>query len=111
LNGRQAEAALRAAHLTANRNVIPNDPNGAWYTSGLRLGTPAATTLGMGADEMREIADVLHGVLAATRAGTKRDGQPSLVGFVTDPKVVAGAHARVADLLARHPLYPEIDVA
>ena len=40
LNGRQAEAALRAADLTLNRNVIPNDPNGAWYTSGLRLGTP-----------------------------------------------------------------------
>jgi glycine hydroxymethyltransferase len=111
LNGRQAEAALRAAHLTANRNVIPNDPSGAWYTSGLRLGTPAMTTLGMGPEEMREIADVMHGVLAATRVGTKPDGQPSLVGFVTDPKVVATAHARLADLLARHPLYPEIDLA
>jgi len=111
LNGRQAEAALRAAHLTANRNVIPHDPNGAWYTSGLRLGTPATTTLGMGPEEMREIADALHGVLAATRAGTKRDGQPSLVNFVTEPKAVAAAQARVADLLARHPLYPEIDLA
>ena len=69
------------------------------------------TTLGMGPDEMREIAAILHAVLAATRVGTKRDGQPSLVGFVTDPKVVAAAHARVADLLARHPLYPEIDLA
>ena len=111
LNGRQAEAALRAAHLTANRNVIPHDPNGTWYTSGLRLGTPAITTLGMGPEEMREIADALHGVLAATRAGTKRDGQPSLVNFVTEPKAVAAAQARVADLLARHPLYPEIDLA
>ncbi len=111
LNGRQAEAALRAAHLTVNRNVIPRDPNGAWYTSGLRLGTPATTTLGMGRDEMREIADVLHGVLAATRAGTKKDGQPSLVSFVTDPGVVEAAHLRVADLLMRHPLYPEIDLA
>jgi len=108
LNGRQAEAALRAAHLTVNRNVIPYDPNGAWYTSGLRLGTPAKTTLGMGPDEMREIADVLHRVLAATRPGTKRDGGPSLVAFDTDPTVTATAHARVADLVGRHPLYPEI---
>jgi glycine hydroxymethyltransferase len=110
LNGRQAEAALRAAHLTANRNVIPRDPNGAWYTSGLRLGTPATTTLGMGPEAMREIADVLHDVLVSTRAGTKSDGQPSLVRFVTDPKAVERARIRVADLLARHPLYPEIEL-
>jgi glycine hydroxymethyltransferase len=110
LNGRQAEAALRAAGLTANRNVIPSDPNGPWYTSGLRLGTPAMTSLGMGADEMREIADVLHGVLAATRVAAKADGQPSLVKFETTPAVVAGARERVADLLARHPLYPGIDL-
>jgi glycine hydroxymethyltransferase len=111
LNGRQAEAALRAAHLTANRNVVPNDPNGAWYTSGLRLGTPATTTLGMGPGEMREIGGVLHDVLAATRAGTKSDGTPSLVSFATEAKAVERAHARVADLLARHPLYPEIALA
>ncbi len=108
LNGRQAEAALRAADLTLNRNVIPNDPNGAWYTSGLRLGTPAMTSLGMGPDEMKEIAAILHAVLAATKAGRKKDGDPSQVNFETDPKVVAKARARVADLLTRHPLYPEI---
>jgi glycine hydroxymethyltransferase len=51
LSGRQAESALRSAGVTLNRNVIPNDPNGAWYTSGLRLGTPALTTLGMGTAE------------------------------------------------------------
>ena len=110
LNGRQAEAALRAADLTVNRNVIPFDPSGAWYTSGLRLGTPAMTTLGMGPDEMREIAAILHGVLAATKAGTKKDGDPSLVQFATEPRAVDAAKARVADLLARHPLYPEIDL-
>ena len=48
LNGRQAESALRQAGLTLNRNSLPFDPNGPWYTSGLRLGTPAVTTLGMG---------------------------------------------------------------
>jgi glycine hydroxymethyltransferase len=110
LNGRQAEAALRAADLTLNRNVIPNDPNGAWYTSGLRLGTPAMTTLGMGAAEMQEIATILHSVLAATRAAGKKDGQPSQVKFESEPKAVEAARARVADLLARHPLYPGIDL-
>jgi glycine hydroxymethyltransferase len=110
LNGRQAEAALRAADLTLNRNAIPNDPSGAWYTSGLRLGTPAMTTLGMGADEMREIAGILHSVLAATKAGGKKGGEPSQVKFESDKSVVEAARARVAELLARHPLYPGIDL-
>ena len=66
LNGRQAEAALRAAGITSNRNVVPDETNGAWYTSGLRLGTAAVTTLGMGADEMREIGDTIATLLRAT---------------------------------------------
>ena len=72
LNGRQAEAALRAAGITLNRNVVPDETNGPWYTSGLRLGTPAITTLGMGADDMREIADVLADVLHATSPRGRR---------------------------------------
>src|SRR4029453_6490555 len=69
LNGRQAEAALRTSGVTLNRNVLPDETNGPWYTSGLRLGTPAVTTLGMGADEMREIAEVLAAVLQGASAG------------------------------------------
>jgi glycine hydroxymethyltransferase len=110
LNGRQAEAAVREADLTLNRNVIPNDPNGAWYTSGLRLGTPAMTSLGMGAAEMQEIAGILHSVLAATKPAKKKDGEPSQVKFETDPKVALNARARVKELLARHPLYPGIEI-
>ena len=90
--------------------MIPNDPNGAWYTSGLRLGTPAMTTLGMGADEMQEIA--AHRALGARGDARERPQgrQPSQVKFETDAKVVAAAQARVADLLARYPLYPGIDL-
>jgi glycine hydroxymethyltransferase len=110
VNGRQAEAALREANLTLNRNVIPNDPNGAWYTSGLRLGTPAMTSLGMGADDMREIGKIVHSVLAATKPASKKDGTPSLVNFETPPKVIEAARAKVAELLAAHPLYPEIEL-
>jgi glycine hydroxymethyltransferase len=114
LNGRQAEGALRAADLTLNRNVIPNDPNGAWYTSGLRMGTPAMTTLGMGAAEMQEIAALVHDVLSATSTAKiesgKNAGQTSQVKFTTDAKVVERAQARVRELLARYPLYPEIEL-
>jgi glycine hydroxymethyltransferase len=114
LNGRQAEAALRTAGITLNRNVIPDDTNGAWYTSGLRMGTPAVTTLGMGLDEMREIADVVATVLHATSAGVVASGanagKPSLVQFRLDDTIAEAARARAADLLARHPLYPEIDL-
>jgi glycine hydroxymethyltransferase len=110
LNGRQAEAALRAADMTLNRNVIPNDPSGAWYTSGLRLGTPALTTLGMGAQEMREIATIVQTVLAATKAAGKKDGEPSQVKFETEQSALEAARRRVSELLTRHPLYPGIDL-
>jgi len=114
LNGRQAEAALRSAGITLNRNVIPDETNGPWYTSGLRLGTPAVTTLGMGADEMREIADVIASVLSDTSPGLvasgPNQGKPSLVQFVLDDSTAGAARSRVADLLARHPLYPEIEL-
>ncbi len=51
LTGRQAESAMRECGITLNRNSLPFDPNGPWYTSGLRIGTPAVTTLGMGPAE------------------------------------------------------------
>ncbi|MEY4577636.1 MAG: putative serine hydroxymethyltransferase [Pseudomonadota bacterium] len=109
LNGRQAEAALRGANLTCNRNVIPNDPNGAWYTSGLRLGSPALTTLGMGKDEMREIARVIHEVLTATRPRSTGT-QTSQVKFDSDEPVMERARGSVKELLARYPLYPGIEL-
>ncbi|HYU14936.1 MAG TPA: hypothetical protein VEL05_02645, partial [Candidatus Acidoferrum sp.] len=103
LTGRQAESALREAGITANRNVIPYDPNGSWYTSGVRVGTPATTTLGMGADEMREIASIMYGVLAATEADATSKARFQLPDQVRD-----GARKRVGELLAAHRLYPEI---
>src|SRR5262245_43761749 len=78
LTGRQAEAALRSAHITVNRNVVPYDTHGSWYTSGLRLGTPALTTLGMGAAEMRAIAAIVATVLRATMPLTTAAGAASL---------------------------------
>jgi glycine hydroxymethyltransferase len=114
VTGRQAESALREAGVTANRNVIPFDPNGAWYTSGLRLGSAAVTSLGMGPPEMAEIAGVIHSVLDATQPATiasgSNAGQPSKARFDLDPAVRDRAAARVRELLGRHPLYPGVEL-
>jgi glycine hydroxymethyltransferase len=105
LTGRQAERALRECGITLNRNTIPNDPNGAWYTSGLRLGAPAVTTLGMGRDEMSEIASIMTLVIKNTSAAAS-----SKVNYTLPESVRAEARARVGSLLARYPVYPELDL-
>jgi len=104
LTGRQAEAALLDAGVVTNRNSVPGDANGAWYTSGIRLGTPALTTLGFGPDELDEVADVLVNALRATTPATSF----AKAKYKIDPVVAQVCRARCADLLARHPLYPEI---
>jgi glycine hydroxymethyltransferase len=111
LTGRQAESALRAAGLTLNRNSLPFDANGPWYTSGLRLGTPAATTLGMGAAEMEEIAGIIVRVLSATAPDQKAGGDgPSKAKFTTDAAVADEARGRVRDVISQFPVYPELDL-
>ena len=57
-----------------NRNSLPNDPNGAWYTSGIRLGTPALTTCGMKEKEMEYIADHISIILANTKPCITKKG-------------------------------------
>lgn len=103
LTGRQAELVLREAHLTLNRNAIPWDANGPWYTSGLRVGTPAMTTLGMGPEEMREIGQIMAEVLKATRPEGENRAK-----FTCDPAVIERARGRVAALMSAFPLYPEL---
>ena len=68
LTGRQAESALLDAGIVTNRNSVPPDPNGAWYTSGIRLGTPALTTRGFGHDEFDRVAELIVDVLSEHRA-------------------------------------------
>ena len=84
LTGRQAEQALLDSGIVTNRNSVPQDPNGAWYTSGIRIGTPALTTRGLGTAEMDEIAELIHTVLSQTKpAPTRR--HPSKAKYVLDP--------------------------
>jgi len=114
LTGRQAESVLRESGLTLNRNSLPFDPNGPWYTSGLRIGASAVTTLGMGPEEMAEIAAIMKRVLVHTQPAltTKGEqaGKPSKAKYEIDPAVVDEARSRVASLLERFPLYPELDL-
>ena len=75
ITGRQAEDAVRRCGITLNRNPIPFDPNGPWYTSGLRFGAAAVTTLGMGKTEMDEIAAVVALVLKNVKPGKTKVGR------------------------------------
>lgn len=114
LTGRQAESALRECGITLNRNSLPYDKNGPWYTSGLRIGTPATTTLGMGPAEMREIAEVIKLVLSNTKPETVTDGEnagkPSKAKYKTETKAANEAKARVKTLLDKFPVYPNLDL-
>ncbi|AEJ60445.1 glycine hydroxymethyltransferase [Spirochaeta thermophila DSM 6578] len=110
ITGRQAEAAVRECGITLNRNALPYDPNGPWYTSGLRIGTPAVTTLGMGREEMREIARIFKLILTHVSPEVK-DGSPSKARYHLDPGAKEEARSRVEALLSRFPLYPRLDLA
>jgi glycine hydroxymethyltransferase len=70
ISGKDAEEALGAAGISVNRNTIPFDPKPPLITSGIRLGTPAVTTRGFGADEMKRIASLIAKVLS--HSGDKR---------------------------------------
>jgi len=108
LTGRQAEAALLDAGIVTNRNSIPRDPNGAWYTSGIRIGTPALTTRGLRTTEMDQIAELITTVLTNTRPASDPTGGPSKARYTLDPAVAAKVSAQANDLLSGYPLYPTI---
>jgi glycine hydroxymethyltransferase len=63
LTGKEAEKVLDRAGITVNKNTIPDDPQSPFVTSGIRLGTPALTTRGMGTEEMRRIAGLIAAAL------------------------------------------------
>ena len=101
VTGKAAEASLERAHMTANKNAIPFDPEKPAITSGVRLGSPAGTTRGFGTDEFREIGLMINEVLEGL--GRSNDG--------TNTAVEQAVGARVKELCARFPLYPSQRVA
>jgi len=90
LSGKKARLALDRAGISLNENTVPDDPRPPYIASGLRIGTPAVSTQGMGEPEMRLIADQVHRVLV----GRSDDGE------------LAAVRADVADLCARFAPYP-----
>ena len=114
LNGRQAEAAVRECGITLNRNSLPFDVNGPHYTSGLRVGSPAVTSLGMGVEQMKEIASIFKLILSNTTpkvlAKGKNAGQVSKVKYDIADGVVEEGKGRVQALLDAYVLYPELDL-
>jgi glycine hydroxymethyltransferase len=111
ITGRQAESALLDAGVVTNRNSVPSDPNGAWYTSGIRLGTPALTTRGLGGDEFDRVAELITDVLRATSPGTTSAGAPSKAAYVIADGVAEKTKAAAAELMDRFPLYPGLDLS
>jgi glycine hydroxymethyltransferase len=105
VTGRQAEAALLDAGIVTNRNSVPQDPNGAWYTSGIRVGTPALTTRGLGPAEMDRIAELMCTVLAKTTPSGD-----SKMRYDLDPAIAERVTEQAGELLADFPLYPEVDL-
>jgi len=90
LSGKKARLALDRAGISLNENTVPDDPRPPYITSGLRIGTPAVTTQGMGAAEMARIAELIHRVL------THRE----------DDAAIAAVRAEVAELCAAFAPYP-----
>jgi glycine hydroxymethyltransferase len=97
--------------VVTNRNSVPRDPNGAWYTSGIRFGTPALTTRGFGREEFDVVAELVVEVLANTTPGTTKAGAPSKATFRTTDGVADRVRARSAELLDKHPLYPGLELS
>jgi len=89
LTGKAAEALLGSAHITVNKNAIPNDPEKPMVTSGIRLGSPAMTTRGFGEAESRQVGQLIADLLDAP----------------TDAARLADVKARVGALTARFPVY------
>ncbi len=89
ITGKDAESALGRAHMTVNKNAIPNDPEKPFVTSGIRLGSPAITTRGFTEIESEELAHLIADVLDAPH----------------DTAAIATARKGVAALTARFPVY------
>ncbi|MFN4103212.1 MAG: serine hydroxymethyltransferase [Tepidimonas sp.] len=89
ITGKEAEALLGQAHITVNKNAIPNDPQKPMVTSGIRLGTPAMTTRGFREDEARQTAHLIADVLDAPN----------------DAATLTRVREQVADLTRRFPVY------
>ncbi len=89
ITGKAADAALSRAHITVNKNAVPNDPQSPFVTSGIRVGTPAPTTRGFKEAEVSEVAHWMCDVMEN----------------IDDEEVIANVREKVSHLCARFPVY------
>jgi glycine hydroxymethyltransferase len=89
INGKEADAALTRAHITVNKNSVPNDPRPPMVTSGIRIGTPAVTTRGFREAEVAQLAHWISDVLT----------------HPNDEAVIAKTRASVEAICRRFPVY------
>jgi glycine hydroxymethyltransferase len=89
ITGKAADAALGRAHITVNKNAVPNDPQSPFVTSGIRVGTPAPTTRGFKEAEVTDIATWMCDVM----------------DNLEDESVIAAVREKVSALCARFPVY------
>lgn len=109
LTGRQAESALLDSGVVTNRNSIPADPNGAWYSSGIRFGTPALTSRGFGPAEFDRVAELVVNVLTDTQPAAGPKG-PSKAKYALVDATADQVRAAAAELLDANPLYPGLTI-
>ena len=89
ITGKEADAWLGQAHITVNKNAVPNDPRSPFVTSGIRIGTPAVTTRGFGETEVRDLAGWIADILDSKG----------------DESVISAVAQKVAAVCAKHPVY------
>ena len=89
LTGKAVDAALGSAHITVNKNAVPNDPQSPFITSGIRVGTPAATTRGFGESDCRDLATRIC----------------DICDDIENPTVIDEVRAKVEAICAGHPVY------
>ncbi|MCR5396228.1 MAG: serine hydroxymethyltransferase [Lachnospiraceae bacterium] len=88
LTGKAIEALLDQAHITANKNTVPNDPKSPFVTSGIRLGTPAATSRGLNTEDFDQVAEAIATVIKEQEAGVEK--ARAIVKSLTDKYPLKG---------------------
>jgi glycine hydroxymethyltransferase len=91
LTGKAVDAALGRAHITVNKNAVPNDPQSPFVTSGIRIGTPAVTTRGFGREECTTLADWIA----------------DIIDHPEDERIIERVRGQVAELCCRYPVYAD----
>jgi glycine hydroxymethyltransferase len=105
VTGKDADAALGAAHITVNKNAVPNDPRPPMISSGLRIGTPAVTTRGFREPEVERLAHLISDILDNLSARAHLGSADGKGGVKAEDGVLARVRAEVEQICARFPVY------